>query len=282
MSVSLAALATAAAGIAEHQAACAGKNGWSDPAPPIRIFGNTFDVGTCGITVMLVQGPRGHVLIDGATAEAAPQILRNIRRLGLRPRDVRLILASHEHVDHVGGLAALQRATGAAIRLSPAATAVLRRGAVAADDPQLGVIAAPPAARTGPPVKDGETLRVGPLRLTAHFTPGHVAGGTSWTWRACAAKRCHAIAYADSLSAVSRDGFRFADHPRRVAALRASFTTVAALPCDLLITPHPDASHLYERLAGSALLVDRGACAVLAKGAAAALDKRLADEAAKR
>lgn len=281
MFVSLAALALAATGpapIAEWQRQCAGKDGWSDPAPPVRIHGNTYQVGTCGIVVLLVTGPKGHVLIDGATAEAAPGIASNIERLGFRLSDIKLILASHEHVDHVGGLAELQRLTGAVIRLSPAATHVLASGEVDPADPQHGIIAAPPAARPGPMLRDGETVGLGPLRLTAHFTPGHVAGGTSWTWRSCEARRCLRIAYADSLSAVSAKGYKFSQHPERIAALRASFRTVAGLQCDLLITPHPAASRLLERLAGTRPAHLAGECGAYAARAHAAFAERVAAE----
>ena len=263
----------------EHQAACAGKEGWSDPAPPVRIYGNVYDVGTCGIVVLLVTGPKGHILIDGATAEAAAGIAQNIQRLGFRLNNVKLILASHEHVDHVGGVAELQRLTGAELRLSPAATHVLSSGKVYGADPQYGAIADPPAARPGKALRDGETVSVGPLRLKAHFTPGHVGGGTSWTWRSCGSKGCLKIAYADSLTAVSAEGYRFSDHPVKVAELNRSFRTVSGLPCDLLITPHPGASNLYDRLAGKALLVSDQACRIYAARGEEFLAKRLAKEA---
>ena len=97
----------------QHQMECDGKQGWSDPAPPVRIFANIYDVGTCGVVVLLVAGPKGHILIDGATAEAAPGVARNIERLGFNLTDIKLMLASHEHLDHVGGTAELQRRTGA-------------------------------------------------------------------------------------------------------------------------------------------------------------------------
>src|SRR5688572_23545515 len=86
---------------------CDGKDGWSDPAPPVRIFGNVYDVGTCGIVVLLIAGPEGHVLLDGATAEAAPLVAANIEALGFRLDDVEWIGTSHEHLDHVGGVAGL-------------------------------------------------------------------------------------------------------------------------------------------------------------------------------
>jgi metallo-beta-lactamase class B len=108
-----AALQIAEAPPAAKLAACEGKDGWSDAAPPAHVFANVYDVGTCGITVLLIASDAGHILIDGATGEAAPGILANIRKLGLDPADVRILLSSHEHLDHVGGLAALKAATGA-------------------------------------------------------------------------------------------------------------------------------------------------------------------------
>lgn len=268
------------ASIAEHQRQCAGKDGWSDPAPPVRIFANVYDVGSCGIAVLLVAGPKGHVLIDGATAQAVPSILRNIERLGLALSDVKYLLSTHEHIDHAGGLHALQQATGATLIASAAARPLLESGVPASDDPQRGGIPGFTGARVGRVVKDGGIVTLGPLRLTAHLTPGHSPGGTSWSWTSCAGRTCHAIVYADSLSAVSADGYRFTDHPAYVARLRASIAKVAGLRCDLVISPHPSASNLYERLAGKARLIDAKGCATYAAAARKRLDDRLASEAA--
>lgn len=260
-------------------AACKGKDGWSDPAPPVRLFANVYDVGTCGITAVLITGPKGHVLIDGATAEAAPGIAANIRRLGYRLGDVRLILSSHEHVDHVGGLAALKRLTGATMAARADAKAALESGKPDADDPQTGILPPFAGVRVDRLVRDGEVLRVGPLALTAHATPGHTGGSTSWSWRSCEGRACRTIVYADSLSAVSADGYRFSDHPARIAMFRKTFAKVAALPCDMLLTPHPGASDFAERLAGAAPMADRTACRRYAGTAAERLDARLAKEA---
>ncbi|WP_232834118.1 MULTISPECIES: subclass B3 metallo-beta-lactamase [unclassified Sphingomonas] len=265
--------------IAEHRATCAGKDGWSDAAPPVRIFANVYDIGTCGITVLLVAGDRGAIVIDAATAEAAPGILANIRRLGLAPRDVRLLLSSHEHVDHAGGFAALARATGATIVATAAEKPGLERGRPIAGDPQAGG-SLPPFApvRVGRVIRDGETIVLGSLRLTAHATPGHAPGSTSWTWRSCAGVTCRRVAYADSVSAVSADGYRFVDHPAYVRRFRAALDRVAALPCDLIVTPHPGASELYERLDGKAPLAAPNACRDYAAAGQKALDARLARE----
>jgi metallo-beta-lactamase class B len=258
--------------------ACEGRDGWSDAAPPARIFGNTYYVGTCGISVVLVTSPEGHVLIDGATAEAVPSILANIRTLGFDPRDVRLIIGSHEHIDHMGGFAALKAATGARLLVSAAARKVVETGKVDPADPQSGVI-----ADMTPVAVDGTLadliFKFEPLMLTAHATHGHTSGGTSWSWESCEGKNCVAFAYVDSLTAVSRDDYRFTDHPERVAPFRETFVVVEKMPCDILVTPHPGVSDLFQRLAGAEPLTDANACRRLADAMKKRLDDRLAQEA---
>lgn len=261
--------------------ACAGRDGWGDAAPPARIFGNVHYVGTCGITVLLITSPKGHMLIDSGIAEAAPQVLANIRKLGFDPRDVRWLLASHEHHDHVGGFAALKAATGAKVAALAPAAAVLESGRADPADPQNGLLEDVKPVRVDRVLADGEVLAVGPLRLTAHATPAHVAGSTSWTWQSCEDGRCIAVAYADSVSTPAADGYRFSDHPDRIASIRQALPKIAALPCDLLITPHPAASNLFPRLAGKAPLVAPDACRTYADKAGRAFDARLAQEASR-
>lgn len=284
MFASIAAAALAAANpatVAEHQAACAGKDGWSDPAPPVRVFGNVYDVGTCGIVSLLITGPHGHILLDAATAEAAPSIAANIERLGFKLSDVKLIGASHEHFDHVGGVAELQRLTGATVMSMPAAYLTFETGIVNREDPQWGMHKPFPGAKVGIMLSDGFVARQGPLSLTAYVTPGHAPGSTTWSWRSCDGKRCVNIVYADSVSAVSAEEYRFSDHKKYVAAFRDSLFKIARLRCDLLITPHPGASNFYDRLAGKAPLIDRSACKAYADRGRKALDERLAKEQAK-
>lgn len=261
--------------------ACAGRDGWSDPAPPARLFGNSHFVGTCGITVLLVTSPQGHVLIDGATAQAVPAILANVRALGFDPRDIRAIVGSHEHLDHMGGFAALKAATGAEVMVREPARLAAEAGVVDAADPQYGVIAGMAPVTVDRIVADGEEIAIGSLRLTAHATPGHTDGGTSWTWRSCEGPNCATLAYVDSLTAVSAEAYRFADHPERVAPFRSTFARVSRLPCDILVTPHPGSSTLFRRMRGDQPLIDRDACRRLVHGAAARLDARLAEERAR-
>lgn len=263
--------------------ACEGRDGWSDAAPPARIYGNTYYVGTCGISVLLITSPQGHVLIDGATAEAVPSILANIRTLGFDPRDVRFIIGSHEHLDHMGGFAALKAATGAQVWASEAARPVLESGTVDSADPQHGAIPGMTPVPVHGIVRDGAVLALGDsIRLTPTLTPGHTSGGTSWSWQSCESGRCVNFAYVDSLTAVSADAYRFTDHPERVAPFRATFDRVATMPCDVLVTPHPSFSNLFERLSGAEPLTDPTACRRLSGAMRARLDARLAQEAAAR
>jgi len=283
----LAGCATPAAGDATTPpaAACADNSGWNDPAAPLHLHGDTWYVGTCGISALLVTSDEGHVLIDGATPQAGAQIVASIRALGFEPTDVKAIVLSHEHFDHAGGLADLQRATGAPVLARAPAVDTLRRGASDRSDPQLLVLEAFPQVANVRAIADDEIVRVGPLALRAIPTPGHTPGGTSWTWNSCADGDCRRIVYADSLTAISDDTFRYSDdaaHPGYLDAFRDTLARVAALDCDILVTPHPSASGLWTRIgpAANAPLVDGGACRAYAQKARERLDKRLADEAA--
>lgn len=264
---------------AEECARCAE---WNEPRAPFRIHGNTWYVGTSGLTALLITSPQGHVLIDGALPNSAPLILRNIRALGFDVRDVRLILNSHVHFDHAGGIAALQRASGARVAASVPSAPVLERGTSAPGDPQHGELLDFPAVPGVQRFADGETLRVGPIALTAHLTPGHTPGGTTWTWRSCDDQGCVDLVYADSHTPISADGFRFSDspaYPSAVADFERGFATLEALPCDILITPHPAGSSLWERLErGPQALIDQAACRRYAAVGRQRLEQRLQRE----
>ena len=257
---------------------------WNAPQTPFRIYGNTWYVGPHGLTSLLVDTGHGLALFDGDLPESAPLIEAHIRALGFRLRDVKWILNSHPHADHAGGIAALQAASGAQVLSSAAGARELALGGADRSDPQFGSIPDYPPVKQARVVRDGETVRLGNVAVTAHYTPGHTAGSTSWTWTSCEGRRCLRIAYADSLSAVSAPGYRFLDHPAYVAGFRRALATVAALPCDILLTPHPDASGFWEKVARRkspadvAPLIDPQACRDYAADAGKDLDARLANE----
>ena len=253
------------------------------PQAPFRIYGNSYYVGTHGVASVLITSPRGHVLIDGDLALSAPMIAAHIRALGFRIEDVKLILNTHVHCDHAGGIAALQRMSGADVKASPASAAVLEEGGVAKDDPQYGSVAPPPPVAHVSAIANGETLHVGLIAITAHFTPGHTEGGTSWTWESCENGRCLHLVDGDSLTAVSGPAYRFSDHPAVLAQFEQGFAVMAGLPCDILITAHPELNGLWSRLdrrtqGDPGALIDPGACRRYATRMRAGLARRLASE----
>jgi metallo-beta-lactamase class B len=267
---------------------CGSCAAWNAPQAPFRLHGDSWYVGTQGLSSVLVATPEGLVLIDGGLPQGAPLIAANIESLGFRLGDVRYLLNSHPHWDHAGGLAALQRLTGAPVVASPAAAAAMRRGNSPHGDSQAGFgekANAYPPVRVIQTIADGGTLTLGGTTFTMHATPGHTAGGTTWTWRSCVGDDCRDLVFADSLSAVAAPGYRFSDHPEHVAELRASIARVAALSCDLVVSAHPSVSGLMEKLArreadpSHNALLDPQSCRRYAEGGASGLEKRLADEA---
>jgi metallo-beta-lactamase class B len=274
-------LAARADGSCEH---CAQ---WNEPVDPFRIFGNTYYVGARGVSSILITSPQGHVLIDGGLPESAPLIAGNIVALGFALDDIKLIVNSHAHFDHAGGIAELARESGAQVLMSPWSANALRNGGGGPADPQYGELPAYPSFSHVQTIGDGDTVKLGELRLKAHFTGGHTPGGTSWTWQSCEDHRCADIVYADSLAAISAADFRFTaptNYPQVLQDFARSFRTIADLDCDILLTPHPDASAFWQRREAQQdshdplAFVDRGACGTYVDIARKRLQQRLARE----
>jgi Zn-dependent hydrolases, including glyoxylases len=269
------------------QSSCDDCPEWNKPQQPFQIYGNTYYVGPHGLSSILITSKAGHILIDSALPESVPQVVANIRSLGFRIEDVKLIVNSHVHFDHGGGIAELQRLSGAKVAASPWSIEVLTKSGVGKGDPQFGSI--PPVAliHSATTLRDGQTLRVGDIKLTANFTPGHTPGGTSWTWKSCEGRRCLNLVYSDSMTAVSAEGFRFSDsreYPTAVKDFEKSFAFLRAARCDILLTSHPDASGLWKRLERRERgvrpdpMVSPNACRELSERASEQLRRRLATE----
>lgn len=257
---------------------------WLVPQAPIRVFGNSYLVGFQGLNVALIDTGKGLILIDGALPQSVPGIEANLRRLGFRIEDVKLILSTEPHSDHAGGLAALARDSGATVLAGAWAVTALKRGTSLPDDPQVAWLKPFPAVTRVRAVKDGEAIRLGEVTVLARATPGHTPGSMSWAWRSCEGRTCRNMVFAASLNPIAADGYRFTRHPEMVARFRASQAKMRALPCDILFSAHPDNSggpDKYARFANGARpnpYVDPGACRAYAARSAAALNERLAEE----
>ncbi|PJJ97687.1 POM family subclass B3 metallo-beta-lactamase [Lysobacteraceae bacterium NML91-0213] len=255
------------------------REAWRQPVAPVRIARNTWHIGTAGLSALLVTGKDGAILIDGGMPQAADHLLANLAALGLQPSQVKWIVHSQAHADHVGPLAAVKRATGARVASNAESAALLARGG--ADDLHFGDGMLYHPLQVDRLLQDGELLELGDLRLQVHFTPGHTPGSMSWSWNDIGTDGAPVrIVYADSLSA---PGYRLLDNPRYpriVEDFRRSIATLRALPCDLLLTPHPEASGW--RYDASPVRERELDCRGYADAAGAALDAQIEKERAAR
>ncbi len=256
---------------------------WNQPREPFRIFGNTWYVGTDGLSSILIETADGLILIDGGLPQSATLIAANIRKLGFDPLNIRAILLSHAHFDHAGGVAALQRYTGATVYSSAAAQKTLSSGALQPDDPQFregDESASFPPVKSVAVVEDGSSVTIGGVVVNAVHTPGHTPGGMSWQWEACALGTCNQVVYADSLTAVSAPGYRYSDGPA-AHQLIESAGKISELDCDILLSPHPfffGMQDKLERLDTGNPFVNNIGCMIYAETALGWIEQRLHSE----
>ncbi|MBI3490643.1 MAG: subclass B3 metallo-beta-lactamase [Acidobacteria bacterium] len=169
---------------------------WRQPFDPIRIVGNIYYVGTRGLSSFLLVTPAGGVLIDSGEAESVPFIRANVERLGFRMSEIKILLAGHAHFDHVGGHAEMKRLTGAGVMVMDADRQALESGV---DRSALGAQGWSPV-KVDRVLKDGDTVSLGGTTLTAHLTPGHTQGCTTWTTEATQDGRRYRVAFACSVT----------------------------------------------------------------------------------
>lgn len=228
---------------------------WNQPVAPFRIVGNVWYVGASDITSYLITTPKGHILLDGGFVETAPMIAANIRKLGFRVEDVKILLSSHAHYDHAGGLAELKRLTGAKFHASRRDIPALARGGT--DDPQFGNRFLFPPVHADRIVDDQTRITLGGTTLVARVTPGHTRGCTTWTARIRAKGRAYDVVFVGSPSVPSQ--YRLTDNPRYPDAVqdyRRQFAILKALACDVFLASHGNFFELQEKIAGKQSFVD--------------------------
>jgi metallo-beta-lactamase class B len=214
-------------------------NGGQKYAEPFRIAGNFYYVGANDVASFLITGPEGDVLIDGGYPGTAPMIIASIRKLGFDIRDVKVLLNSEPHFDHAGGLAALQEASGAELWASDASARSIESGG---DDPDIPIpvrmlfwarILSYPRAHVDHRIKDGDTISLGPIVITAHITPGHTRGCTSWSFPVRDGDRVLNVVSACSLVALG-----IVRYPEQRSDFEHTFTVLRSLPADIWVSSH--------------------------------------------
>lgn len=223
------------------------------PAEPFRIAGNFYYVGANDVASFLITTPQGHVLIDGGYPGTAPMIMASVAKLGFDIKDVKILLNSEPHYDHAGGLAELQKASGAQLWASSESARVLAAGG---DDADIFLpvraliwtgITRYPAPRIDHIVSDGEVVRLGELSITAHITGGHTRGCTSWSFAVRDDDRTLNVVSACSLvvlQTMQYDGYR--------ADMERTFRVLRGLPADIWVTSHARLFGRYRKFAARA------------------------------
>jgi metallo-beta-lactamase class B len=255
------------------------ENEWNVPMEPFTIIGNVHYVGTKTISAWLITSPKGHVLMDGVVPQSAPQIAANVAKLGYKITDVKYLLNSHAHMDHAGGLAGLKMRSGAKMVASAADKPYLEAGDIG-HGPTGGVKF--PPVRVDQVIGDGQTLRLGGTTLTAHITPGHSPGCTSWSMKAAGKSiffHCSATVAGQSLKPEV--------YPGIVANFRATFAKVEKMEADIFLGNHDIFFDLHgkraRQIAGDAnAFVNPGELQAFNSAMKVAFEERLKAEETKR
>jgi metallo-beta-lactamase class B len=257
---------------------------WNQPVPPFRIADNLYYVGAEGVASYLITTPAGDILIDTGFRETVPLVEASIRKLGFRVEDIRLLLISHGHFDHAGGMAAMKAATHARLLLSPAEAPLLERGGK--DDFAFGDRYVYPPVTPDGLLSDGEPVRLGGEALTPHFTPGHTKGCTTWTMTVHDHGQLRHVVFACSLSAPDYQVVNNPKYPGIQKDFARSFATMRALPCDIFLAAHPWEFELDRKRAALAAapagaanpFVDPAGCRAYIDRSEAALRERVAQQ----
>jgi len=202
-------------------------------------------VGASDLSSFLIVTPQGHILLDSGLAETVPQIQQNVVQLGFRLADVKVLINTHAHYDHAGGLALLKRLTGATLMASEADAALLAAGGKG--DPNFGDRFAYEPVKADRILRDGDKVELGGVTMTAHLTPGHTKGNTTWTMTVTEGMQSYNVVVAGSTSTL---GYKLVDNPNYpgiVADYERTFQILKSLPCDIFLAPHGSFYDLTEK-----------------------------------
>ena len=205
---------------------------WNQPVEPFRIAESLYYVGASDIASYLITTSEGHILIDGGFVETAPQIEANISKLGFKVEEVKILLNSHAHFDHAGGLAALKARSGAKLFASAPDATLLESGGKG--DFRFGDEGQFPPVVVDRRLADGEAVTLGGATLTARLTPGHTRGATTWTFKAGSFD----VVVVSSASILD---YRFVgkeSYPGIAADFERTFAVLEALPVQIFLAPH--------------------------------------------
>jgi metallo-beta-lactamase class B len=218
---------------------------WTKPTEPFRVIGDIYYVGTNGLAVYLITTPQGHILIDTGLPEVTGQIRDSIRKLGFKVEDIKFILNTQAHLDHTGGFAELKNESGAQLVVGERDKPLIEGGYYPGQEntPELKF----PPARVDRAVKDGDTVSIGDVTITAHDTPGHTPGCTSWTMNVKDGTDTRSVIFFCSASIALNKLVSNPTYPGIVEDYRKTFAWARGVKADVLLAPHPEMYGMEEK-----------------------------------
>lgn len=219
---------------------------WNKPIRPYRVIGNVYYVGSEGLSAWLISSSEGHVLLDSGPSPAGAKLIEaNIAALGFKLSDVKILINTHAHFDHAGGLAQLKADTGAKVWASRPDEPALKKGQHFGDNDNGLTPFAP--VKVDRSFGDGQKLKLGEATLVAHLTPGHTIGCTTWTTQVIDRGRPLNVTFNCSTSVAGNVLVGNKTYKTIVADYRATFAKLAALPTDVMLPSHEEQGHLLDK-----------------------------------
>jgi metallo-beta-lactamase class B len=211
---------------------------WNHPTEPFHVIGNIYYVGPAGLACYLITTPAGHILLDAGLAESAPLVEHSIEALGFRLSDVKILINSHAHFDHGGGLAELKRRTGAKLVASAGDKSALEGGFYLGSESDKDM--ASPKVKVDRTIRDRDTVTLGDTTLTANLTPGHTRGCTSWSMTVRDGDASQRVLFFCSTSVAANRLVGKPQYPNIVRDYEATFAKLEQLEVDVFLAPHPE------------------------------------------
>lgn len=204
------------------------RNDWHEPFPPHRIAGNLYYVGTGGLASFLVTTPEGHILINSSFERDVPLIRSSIEKLGFKFGDVKILLTSHAHDDHAAGSFLVKELTGAKVMVMAGDDDIVRKGGKDWKPCKVDRV-----------LKDGDEVKLGGMILTAHWTPGHTKGATTWTFPVDDGGKTYRVLILSSLTINHPQGLvNNRAYPEIVADYEKAYRSLHSMRCDIFLAPH--------------------------------------------
>ena len=220
---------------------------WNEPTEPFKMIGNVYYVGTNGLSSYLITSPQGHILVDTVMPDATSQIKGNIEKLGFKVTDIKYVLNTHAHIDHTGGLAELKQASGAQMVAGEADKPLLEGGYYpgAREVKELDF----PPVKVDRTVREGDTVTIGNVTLTARETPGHSPGCTSWMFNVKDGDATRSVLIFCSGTVALNRLVTNPTYPAIVEDYKKTFARAKEIKADILLAPHPEMYKMQEKRA---------------------------------